>query len=120
MFETFANVPAYPLVFPLFYGAAAIFVLAMARHLRVFAAAHQSGAFPLSEAPRRVWAVVEYMVVHGGPPLAQDDDRKPTHPRRSLKVTSRPRARGYELLQCNSHCRHVPRRSSCVSKVKSR
>ncbi len=63
MFETFANVPFYPLVFPLFYGAAAIFVLAMARHLRVFAAAHQSGAFPWSEAPRRAWAVVEHVLV---------------------------------------------------------
>ena len=31
------DVPAYPLVFPVFWGAAAFFVLAMARHLRVFA-----------------------------------------------------------------------------------
>ena len=37
MFEPFADVPAYPLVFPIFWGAAAFFVLAMARHLRVFA-----------------------------------------------------------------------------------
>ena len=39
MFEPFADVPAYPLVFPVFWGAAAFFALAMARHLRVFAAA---------------------------------------------------------------------------------
>ena len=37
VFPAFADVPAYPLVFPLFWGAAAIFALAMARHLRVFA-----------------------------------------------------------------------------------
>ena len=58
MFETFANVPAYPLVFPLFYGAAAIFALAMTRHLRVFAAAHRSGGYPLSEIPQRGWGIV--------------------------------------------------------------
>ena len=39
MFPVFADVPAYPLVFVVFWGAAAIFALAMARHLRVFAAA---------------------------------------------------------------------------------
>ena len=39
MFETFADVPLYPLVLPLFWGAAGFFALAMARHLRVFAAA---------------------------------------------------------------------------------
>ncbi|MEA2631777.1 MAG: hypothetical protein QOE66_1996, partial [Chloroflexota bacterium] len=37
MFDNFAEVPAYPLVFPLFWGAVAFFMLAMARHLRVFA-----------------------------------------------------------------------------------
>ena len=42
MFEPFAEVPLYPLVFPVFWGAAAFFVLAMARHLRVFAAARNA------------------------------------------------------------------------------
>ena len=32
MFPVFANVPGYPLVFVLFWGAAFIFLLAMARH----------------------------------------------------------------------------------------
>ena len=31
MFEPFAEVPAYPLVFPVFWGAAAFFALAMAK-----------------------------------------------------------------------------------------
>ena len=42
MFPVFANVPGYPLVFVLFWGAAAIFVLVMGRHLRVFVAAKPS------------------------------------------------------------------------------
>ena len=45
MFEPFAEVPAYPLVFLVFWGAAAFFVLAMARHLRVFAVARPSRPF---------------------------------------------------------------------------
>ena len=44
MFPAFADVPLYPLVFPLFLGAAAFFALPMARHLRVFAAARTGRA----------------------------------------------------------------------------
>ena len=51
MFEPFADVPAYPLVFPLFWGAAAFFALVMARHLRVFAAARN--ATPYDRIPTR-------------------------------------------------------------------
>ena len=43
LFAPFAEVPYYPWVFPLFWGAAAIFALAMARHLRVFASARVEG-----------------------------------------------------------------------------
>jgi Fe-S oxidoreductase len=39
VFEPFADVPAYALVFPVFWGATAFFALVMARHLRIFAAA---------------------------------------------------------------------------------
>ena len=42
MTESLAHVPWYPLVFPLIYGALAVFGLLMARHLRVFAAARPS------------------------------------------------------------------------------
>ena len=42
MFPAFAEVPYYPLVFPLFWGAVLVFGLAMARHLRVFAAARSA------------------------------------------------------------------------------
>jgi Fe-S oxidoreductase len=61
MFEPFAAVPAYPLVFPLFWGAAVFFALAMARHLRVFAVARQSA--PFANVPARLVGLVEYAFV---------------------------------------------------------
>ncbi len=61
MFETFAEVPAYPLVFPVFWGAAAFFALAMARHLRVFAVARPSR--PFANVPARLVGLVQYAFV---------------------------------------------------------
>ncbi|MFI5225306.1 MAG: (Fe-S)-binding protein [Candidatus Limnocylindrales bacterium] len=58
MFPAFAHVPAYPLVFPLFYGALVVFGLVMARHLRVFAVARPSN--PFGGVPRRVVGLVDY------------------------------------------------------------
>ena len=65
MFPIFAHVPAYPVVFLVFWGAAAIFVLAMARHLRVFAATNpvQPQPRPLGDIPRRLTGLVEYALV---------------------------------------------------------
>jgi len=63
MFPTFAHVTAYPLVFPLFYGAVVIFALVMARHLRIFAVARPSR--PFANVPRRVVGFVEYALAHG-------------------------------------------------------
>ncbi len=63
MFETFAEVPAYPLVFPVFWGAFAIFALIVARHLRIFAAAGTDGPSALSEIPRRAWGLFEYAIL---------------------------------------------------------
>src|SRR3954467_15253606 len=65
MFPAFEHVPAYPLVFFVFWGAAAVFVLAMARHLRVFAAASpvQPQPSPLGDIPRRFGGLVEYALV---------------------------------------------------------
>jgi Fe-S oxidoreductase len=59
LFEPFAEVPAYPLVFPLFWGAVVFFALAMARHLRVFAAARP--ATPTD----RVWARLAGTIRYG-------------------------------------------------------
>ena len=61
MFPAFADVPAYPLVFPLFWGAAIFFALAMARHLRVFAAAQPSA--PFANLPARFVGLVEYAFI---------------------------------------------------------
>ncbi len=58
MFAPFAEVPGYPLVFVVFWGSAAFFLLAMARHLRVFAVARPSR--PFANVPVRVVSLVEY------------------------------------------------------------
>jgi Fe-S oxidoreductase len=58
MFEAFADVPAYPLVFPVFWGSVVFFGLAMARHLRVFAVARN--ATPYDRIPVRLWGAVRY------------------------------------------------------------
>ncbi len=60
LFEPFAVVPFYPLVLPLFWGAVVIFCLAMARHLRVFAAVRAEGPNPFSDIPRRFIGLIEY------------------------------------------------------------
>jgi hypothetical protein len=58
MFAAYADVPGYLLVFPVVYGAMAYFALAMARHLRVFAAAGPSN--PFASVPSRAWGLVVY------------------------------------------------------------
>ncbi|HEV8545831.1 MAG TPA: (Fe-S)-binding protein [Candidatus Limnocylindrales bacterium] len=64
-FPVFADVPAYPLVFLVFWGAAAVFVLAMARHLRVFAAARPAveQPRPFGQVGARLAGLIEYAVV---------------------------------------------------------
>ena len=61
MTESLARVPWYPLVFPLFYGALAVFALLMARHLRVFGAVRP--ARPFADVPRRTAALLRYALV---------------------------------------------------------
>ncbi|MEO8570288.1 MAG: (Fe-S)-binding protein [Chloroflexota bacterium] len=61
MFPPFNDVPAYPLVFPLFWGSVVFFALVMARHLRVFAVARPSR--PFANVPARVVGLVEYAFV---------------------------------------------------------
>jgi Fe-S oxidoreductase len=65
MFPVFADVPAYPVVFVVFWGAAAVFALAMARHLRVFAATRPAVAqpAPLGQIGRRLGGLIEYAFV---------------------------------------------------------
>jgi Fe-S oxidoreductase len=59
--DYFSHVPAYPLVFVVFYTAAAVFMLVMARHLRVFAAARPSN--PFANVPVRFWSLIEYAFI---------------------------------------------------------
>lgn len=63
MFPVFAEVPAYPLVFAVFWGAAAFFALAMARHLRIFAAARGAGPRPFADIPARTLGLIRYAFV---------------------------------------------------------
>ena len=63
MFEPFAEVPLYPLVFPVFWGAALFFTLAMARHLRVFAAARNAGPIPRRTSAARLAGTIRYGLV---------------------------------------------------------
>jgi Fe-S oxidoreductase/nitrate reductase gamma subunit len=64
-FPVFTDVPAYPLVFVVFWGAAAIFALAIARHLRVFAAARPvvEQPRPFGQIGRRLVGLVEYALI---------------------------------------------------------
>ncbi len=61
--DAFDHVPAYPLVFVVFWGAAAFFVLAMARHLRVFAAVRASGPSPFADIPARFVGLIQYAFI---------------------------------------------------------
>ena len=63
LFTTFEHVPAYPLVFVVFWGAAAFFMLAMARHLRVFAAVRATGPSPFADIPTRFVGLIRYAFV---------------------------------------------------------
>ena len=63
LFGPFAEVPLYPLVFVVFWGAVAFFCLAMARHLRVFAAARTAGPSPFADIPQRFGGLIQYAFV---------------------------------------------------------
>jgi Fe-S oxidoreductase len=63
LFGPFTDVPGYPLVLPLFWGAVVFFCLAMARHLRVFAAVRAEGPHPFADVPRRFVGLIQYAFV---------------------------------------------------------
>ena len=63
MNQIFDHVPLYPAVFVVFWGAMLVFVLAMARHLRVFAATRAAGPSPFADMPARVVGLVQYAFV---------------------------------------------------------
>lgn len=59
MTETLVRVPGWPLAVPLFWGAAVVFGLLVARHLRVLAAVAPAPPVRAREIPRRLWSVVD-------------------------------------------------------------
>jgi Fe-S oxidoreductase len=61
MTETLARVPWYPLAFPLFYGALAIFGLLMARHLRILGAVRP--VHPFADVRHRTAALARYALL---------------------------------------------------------
>jgi Fe-S oxidoreductase len=63
MFETFEHIPAYPLVFPIFWGAFALFLFVIVRRLRVFTAVHEGTPVGSSEVGIRAWGVVRYAIL---------------------------------------------------------
>ena len=63
LFGPFSAVPLYPLVFPVFWGAVVFFCLAMARHLRVFAAVRAEGPNPFADVPRRFVGLIRYAFI---------------------------------------------------------
>ncbi len=60
MFETFEHVPAYPLVFPIFWGAFALFGFVIVRRLKVFTAVGDSPPVTNSELGVRAWGLIQY------------------------------------------------------------
>jgi Fe-S oxidoreductase len=56
----FGDVPYYPLVFFVFWGAVLLFGLAMARHLRVFAAVRAAGPSPFEDVRARFAGLIQY------------------------------------------------------------
>ena len=63
MFEQFAEIPAYPLVFPVFWGAFAVFLLVVARHLRVFEVVQTDGPRAFRDVPRRTAGLFQYAIL---------------------------------------------------------
>ncbi len=64
MFPAFEHVPAYPLVFPIFWGAMAIFLLVVVRHVRVMQAAHPGGGpSGLDQVGRRLGGLIRYTIL---------------------------------------------------------
>jgi Fe-S oxidoreductase/nitrate reductase gamma subunit len=60
---SFDHVPFYPLVFAVFWGAVAVFLLEVVRHVRVLQAAGGPGPRALDRWPRRLWAVIRHALL---------------------------------------------------------
>ena len=63
MFPVFEHVPAYPLVFPIFWGAFFIFGLVLVRHIRVMQAAHPGGPRGTDRLGRRAAGLLRFAII---------------------------------------------------------
>ncbi len=63
MAESIVHVPYWPLVFPVFWGAFGVFLLIVARHLRVIDAVRADGLGAFEEVPRRTAGLVRYTIL---------------------------------------------------------
>ncbi|MEI7742375.1 MAG: (Fe-S)-binding protein [Chloroflexota bacterium] len=63
MFPAFEHVPFYPLVLPVFWGAMAVFLIVLSRHVRVLLAVKAPGPQGRSEARRRFAGLMRYAIV---------------------------------------------------------
>jgi Fe-S oxidoreductase len=61
--EALARVPGYVLALPIFWGAFAVFLLLVARHLRVFAATVPGGPGPADQVAARTGGLVRYALL---------------------------------------------------------
>ncbi len=63
MFPTFAHVPAYPLIFPIFWGSFTVFALVVVRHVRVMVAARPGGPRALDRVGQRALGLIRYTIL---------------------------------------------------------
>ncbi len=63
MFPTFEHIPAYPLIFPIFWGAFFVFGLVVVRHVRVMQAARAGGPRGLDRVGRRAFGILRYTLL---------------------------------------------------------
>jgi Fe-S oxidoreductase len=63
MFPAFAEVPAYPLVFPIFWGAMAFFALTLGRRIRVMSAVTADGPSGARDTTLRLWGLIRYTIL---------------------------------------------------------
>ncbi len=63
MFDAFAEVPAYPLVFPIFWGAFGVLMLVLARRLRVFTSVRSGVSTSDAQIGRRAWGLFRYTIL---------------------------------------------------------
>src|SRR5487761_2538578 len=63
MFGAFSEIPFYPLVFPIFWGSFAVFLLVVARHVRVWTAVATIPPRAGVNVPRRLGGLVRYALL---------------------------------------------------------